>query len=564
MKRVVMIALIGIIFGFESCTFGAGTGITQQDFVSFLQEYESKAIPLSKESALAGFNASISGKDADYEKSAQASIASEKIYADTAAFARLKAFRDAGQVTDPLLKRQLDILYLSYLGNQIDTKTLEELVRRQTAISQKFYTGRVIVGGKTLSDNQVDSILKNSRNSAELEETWKASKQIGREIAAELIQLVKLRNQAARSVGFADYYEMQMKLGEQDPTEIEALFDQLDSLTRGAYDSLKSEIDSALAIRYNIPKGQLKPWHYQNRFFQEAPSIYAVDLDAFYRDKDPVAIARKYYAGIGLPVDSILAHSDLYERPGKYQHAYETDIDRSGDVRIVCNVRPDCGWMGTMLHELGHAVYDYYNDKQLPWLLRASAHSFTTEAVANFFNRLASNPEWLKQIAGVPGEDVDRVAADCKRMQKLGALVFSRWSQVMVRFERALYQNPDQDLNKLWWDLVQKYQGLTCPEGRNEPDWASKIHIADAPIYYHNYLIAELLASQLVETIGRKVINSPDPFNADFAGDPRIGKFLMDNIFHPGSRYTWNEMIERATGEKLTSVYYARQFIGVK
>lgn len=134
----------------------------------------------------------------------------------------------------------------------------------------------------------------------------------------------------------------------------------------------------------------------------------------------------------------------------------------------------------------------------------------------------------------------------------------------MVRFERALYENPDQNLNKLWWDLVEKYQGLTCPEGRDEPDWASKIHIADTPVYYHNYLIAELLASQLTETIGRKVLNSDDPFNADFAADPRIGKFLVDNIFHAGSRYPWNEMIERATGEKLTSVYYARQFIGGK
>lgn len=354
MKRVVLLAVMGILLGFACWTIGAGAGVTQQDFVSFLKEYESKAIPLSKASALAGFNASISGKDADYEKSAQASIESGKIYTDTAAFARLKAFREAGQITDPLLKRQLDILYLSYLGNQIDTKTLEELVRRQTAISQKFYTGRVTVGGKTLSDNQVDSILSHSTNSVELEETWKASKQIGREVAAELVELIKLRNQAARSLGFSNYYEMQLKLGEQEPSEIAALFDQLDGLTRDAFGALKGQIDSALAIRYKISKNQLRPWHYQNRFFQDAPAIYDVDLDEFYRDKDPVAISRKYYAGIGLPVDSILARSDLYERPGKYQHAYETDIDRLGDVRVVCNVRPDCDWMATMLHELGH------------------------------------------------------------------------------------------------------------------------------------------------------------------------------------------------------------------
>jgi peptidyl-dipeptidase A len=105
---------------------------------------------------------------------------------------------------------------------------------------------------------------------------------------------------------------------------------------------------------------------------------------------------------------------------------------------------------------------------------------------------------------------------------------------------------------------------LTRPEGRNEPDWAAKIHIATSAGNYHEYLMGELLASQLAETIGRKVLNAPDPFSLGFAGDPRIGKFLVDNVFRAGSRYPWNEMIERATGEKLTSVYYAKQFIGSK
>ncbi len=563
MKKGLLTIIIVIALGLAAGALEPGAGVTENDFRTFLNAFETKVIPLSKESALSGYNASLSGKNADYEKSSQASIAIGKIYADPATFAKIKGFKETGQITDPLLERQLDILYLAFLGTQIDSTTLEELIRRGNSISQKFYTYRTKVGDRILSDNQVDSILSYSNNSAELEATWKASKQIGSDIAPELIGLVKLRNQAAHTLGFANYYEMNLKLSEQDPAEIAALFDQLDSLTRGPFRTAKAQIDSTLSIRYGVPGDQLQPWHYQNRFFQEAPSIYAVNFDAYYRDKDPVALMRGYFAGIGLPVDSILAHSDLYERPGKYQHAYSTDIDRAGDVRIVCNVRPDCSWTGTLLHELGHGVYDYYGDRQLPWLLRGSAHAFTTEAVANFFGRLATNPQWLNEIVGVPKPEIDKVAGDCVRMQHLTQLVFSRWAQVMVRFERAMYENPDQDLNKLWWDMVEKYQGLHCPEGRNEADWASKIHLTDAPVYYHNYLIAELLASQFAETIGNKVLKVPDPFNSAFARDPRIGKFFAENVFYPGARYSWNEMIERATGEKLTSVYYARQFMGI-
>jgi peptidyl-dipeptidase A len=35
----------------------------------------------------------------------------------------------------------------------------------------------------------------------------------------------------------------------------------------------------------------------------------------------------------------------------------------------------------------------------------------------------------------------------------------------------------------------------------------------------------------------------------------------MDNIFTPGSRWFWNDMIGKATGEKLTARYYADQFV---
>jgi peptidyl-dipeptidase A len=564
MRKVALAAVIGLLLGLTACSPKTESGTPGQDVASFLRDYEAKVKPLTIASNLASFTATVSGKEEDYETSMQAQVALEKIHADTAAYARVAAFRESGQVTDPILRRELEIVYLAYKGGQIDPAMMEELIRRQTAIEQKFNTYRVQVGQRTINDNQVDSTLRYSINSQDLEETWKASKQIGAVVAPDLIALAKLRNQASTALGYANYYEMQLRLGEQDPAEVAALFDQLDSLTGDAYAVLKGQIDSALALRYGIPKDQLRPWHYQNRFFQEAPTIYHVDLDGFYRDKDPVELTRIYFAGIGVPVDSILAHSDLYERPGKYQHAQCYDIDNEGDVRAICNVRPDYYWMNTMLHELGHGIYSYYYDPQAPWILRDPAHALTTEAVANFFGRLAANPQWLEQVAGVSKERIEPVAAECRRMTRLEQLVFSRWAQVMVRFERAFYENPDQDLNKLWWDLVTKYQGLTPLPGRNEPDWASKIHLASAPVYYHNYLIAELLASQLAHTIGQTVLNAPDPYASGFCGDGRIGAFFVDKVFHLGRKYPWNEMIEKATGEKLTPVYYAKQFIGAE
>jgi peptidyl-dipeptidase A len=217
--------------------------------------------------------------------------------------------------------------------------------------------------------------------------------------------------------------------------------------------------------------------------------------------------------------------------------------------------------MNTMLHEFGHAVYDKNIDTTLPFILRDPAHTFTTEAIAMIMGRFSSNPQWLKDMAGISEEEKMKIAETCFKTLRLEQLVFSRWAQVMYRFEKEMYKNPDQDLNKLWWDLVEKYQMMKRPEGRNEPDWATKIHIATYPCYYHNYLLGELLASQLYYYIVGNVIKSDDYKFQSFAGNREVGNYLKEKIFMPGSRWYWNEMVEKATGEKLTAKYYAKQFV---
>ena len=145
-------------------------------------------------------------------------------------------------------------------------------------------------------------------------------------------------------------------------------------------------------------------------------------------------------------------------------------------------------------------------DMNLPYFLRTPAHTFTTEAIAMIFGRLSSNPYWLRDNAGISAKKLNASEQDVKNSLRLEQLVFSRWCQVMFRFEKSMYANPDQDLNKLWWDLAEKYQLLKKPEGRNNADWASKIHIALYPCYYHNYQLGELLASQLQAYINTHIL----------------------------------------------------------
>ena len=533
----------------------------EMEFKDFIKNLEAKYAPLYKDVCIASWNAETSGKEEEYAKAADLEFKMTKIFADKNDFAKVKKFKEEGNIKDELLKRQLDVIYNAYMGEQIDSAKTKAMIDLQSKISQAFNNFRPVVGNDTLSDNQVDSILRGSTDSKMLEATWSASKKSGAVVSAQVIELVKMRNEAAKELGFNNYHEMSLKLSEQDPAEIEKLFDELDSLTRDAFADLKNDIDSFFATRYKVKKEELMPWHYQNRFFQEAPNIYPVELDVYYKDKDIIDVTKNYYKGIGMDIDDMLKKSDMFERKGKNQHAFCMDVDKEGDVRVLCNTKNNSYWMNTLLHEFGHAVYSKYTDRQLPFFLRDAAHTFTTEAVAMFFGRLSSNPQWMVENLGISPEEAKKIADDCYKTLRLEQLTFSRWAQVMYRFEKGMYENPDQDLNKLWWDLVEKYQMLKRPEGRNEPDWASKIHIALYPCYYHNYLMGELLASQFSYYVAKNYYKTEDIRSLSFGKNEEVGKFMIDKVFKPGMKYEWNVMIEKATGEKLTAKYYAKQFV---
>jgi peptidyl-dipeptidase A len=332
-------------------------------------------------------------------------------------------------------------------------------------------------------------------------------------------------------------------------------------LTNRPFARLKGDLDEVLAGKYDVAVSELMPWHYHDPFFQETPMVYELDLDVYFEDKDVRDLAAEFYGGIGLPVDSILARSDLYEREGKNPHAFCEDMDREGDVRILCNLKNNEYWMEVILHELGHGVYFQYHNRGVPYLLREPAHTFTTEAIAMFFGRLSRNPVWMQQMLDLSDQQRAEVEKVSDRYAQLKQLIFARWAMVMYDFEKQLYANPDQDLNALWWRMVEKYQFVKKPEERDEPDWAAKIHLPLYPCYYHNYLLGELLASQLHNHITHKVLKLRSGKDIGYVGRRKAGLFLRAKIFERGAVYPWNEMIEKATGEPLTPKYFVAEFV---
>lgn len=546
------------------CLITSATSVAaQQDTTAaareFISQYEATVRPVEIELSLAWWEANTVGSDEAFAKKEAIDARMNELLSSKEAFEQLKQIR-AGKIGDPIVARQIDILYLIYLGKQVDLGLLNRMSAKANEIEKAFNQYRATVGEKSLTDSQVRDVLLKSKDSTERQQVWEASKGVGGEVVADLVQLVQMRNESARQLGFKNYHAMQLALNEQDPAQVLALFDELDALTREPFARAKAQMDATLAEQYGVGVDELQPWHYHDPFFQEPPSVYEVDLSGPFAKADILRVCREFYTGIGLPIDDVLERSDLYERPKKSPHAFCTDIDREGDVRVLANIVPNEYWMSTMLHELGHATYtSKFIPPSQPYLLRVNSHILTTEGVAMMFERFATEPAWLEAF-GITVADPNAYTASSRRMRRDKLLIFSRWCQVMLRFEMAMYENPEQDLNKLWWDLVEEYQLVQRPDGRNAPDFASKIHVVTAPAYYHNYMMGELFACQVHETICRELQLPGDPATAIYTREPAVGKFMIDMVYAPGAMLDWSELTKHATGEPLNAKAFAAEF----
>lgn len=472
------------------------------------------------------------------------------LLSDTHTFERLDAWDRNSAVADPLQKRELNVLIRAFKSNLLPKGLLEEIAHKESFLLQHYANFRPELQGKKVSENALRAILKKENDPHIRKMAWETSKQIGELLAPLILELIALRNEAAKALGYTDYFTMQLVLQEVDKEWLFSTLEELAKASDAAYSKVVQEIEASQCTRFGVQKEDLGPWAWSEPFGQEDP-VDSAALDSLVEGIDMLAVCKSFYEQMGIDVSGILERSDMYERPGKNQHAFCTHIDREGDVRTLNNLQPTIKWLETLLHELGHAVYEMGFDPRLPWLLREPPHMLTTEAMALIAGRQAYRYNALQFLVGNREEALMHKGEESLKRRQL---IFSRWVLVMTHFEIALYENPQQNLNALWWSLVEKYQKIRRPLGRERKcDWASKYHIGLAPVYYYSYLLGEMLASALEEAIERET-------GSRELTHKKAGQFLQEKLFHPGNSLRWDILIERAIGKPLSADAWIKQF----
>lgn len=508
----------------------------------------------SKRRAEAAWRLATTGSDEAAKTLAKESIALDRLLADPETWLSVRRFVQDGATSDAALDRSLVLLEKQMATRQGDRSVREEILRKEAELRRVYGTfrGRIDDVGHAFSD--LERILQESDDVALRKKAWEASKQVGAEVRDQVVELVQLRNQVARSLGHRDHFAMELELQELSEDKLFATLAKLEKATRTPFRTRKAVHDAELARRFDCSANEIRPWHYSNPFFQSVGVPPSLKLDDHYADKDLVDLAVRFFDGLGMNLRPVVERSDLSPRADKDEHAFCTVIDRmSKDIRVLANLRPSERSMRTLLHELGHAAYDRYITQ--PWLLARPAHTLMTEAIAMLMGRQSVDLEFLLEYVELPAFEVTPLSGEVRRFQCFRMQTFTRWVLVVTHFERELYADPTRaDLDALWWELKQKYQLVTPPEGRDAPDWAAKRHLALNPVYYQNYIYGEMVASQLRHVIIERA-RTNSIVDSLFAGE-----FLIEEVFAHGASKRWDVLVEHATGEPLDPQHFVREF----
>ena len=375
------------------------------------------------------------------------------------------------------------------------------------------------------------------------------------------LDLVRLRNRFARSLGYTNYFEL--KLQKNERLETPALLRLLDDFVRHT-DAANARALADLRARHG--DAATAPWNL--RFHASGDVIRR--LDPYL----PFGLALRRWIDsfrrLGIQFRGATMQLDLLERAGKHQNGFchgpvpswvtETGRWIPAAINFTAEAKPDQVGSGirainTLFHEGGHAAHFANVVQNSPCF--SQEYPPTSMAYAEtqsmFCDQLLSDPDWMMRYAvSADGQRIppalilDRIASS-QPMRAFDA----RSIAVVPYFESTLYQMADDDLTpervlSLARDTEVRVLGvesprplLAIPHLLNQESAAS----------YQGYLLAYMAVAQtrahLIGTLGYLTDN------------PAVGPTLAAHYWAPGNSVDHNQMLRGLTGEGFSARYLA-------
>ena len=133
---------------------------TESEARAWVEAHAARAAELENASNLASWEAATKGTEAALRAAADTRAAARRQYCDPEGAAAVTSFLASPAVTDPLLRRQLTLLDLSYRAHRLPEAVIDELSERESELERVFYTFRPEFEGKEVSNNELLDVLR--------------------------------------------------------------------------------------------------------------------------------------------------------------------------------------------------------------------------------------------------------------------------------------------------------------------------------------------------------------------------------------------------------------------
>jgi peptidyl-dipeptidase A len=451
----------------------------------------------------------------------------------------------------------------------------QELSDIRARLNSAYSTAKFTYNGKSLTLDDMEDILRTSRDPNETRVLWEGWRSVSSpQMKGDYTKLVMLANEGSRELGYADTGALWRSWYDMPADAFAAKTDVLWHQVEPLYNKLHCYVRAKLNAKYGDsvqPKTGLiradltgnmwgQDWGNINDIVQPAggPGLgYDLTASLVSHGYDPVKmvhVADNWYQSIGFaPEPATFWERSQITRPRDRDvicHASAWDVDAKNDIRLKACITVTADDFYTVHHELGHNMYQRaYNDQ--PYLFQGGANDGFHEAIGDFAGLNALTPDYLKRLGlidTVPGADADLPYLLKMALSKIAilpfALIVDKWRWGV--FSGAI---TPEHYNDAWWDLVEKYQGLTPPGPRpaNAFDPGAKFHVANNTPYTR-YFLAEIYEFQFYRAACR-LAGWRGPLNrCNIFGNKDVGA-KFNAMLEMGRSKPWPEELATFTGE---------------
>lgn len=430
---------------------------------------------------------------------------------------------------------------------------LESKIERFLASQKEGYIDPHTGNFTDASRLKMRMIMRTNPDEAVRKSCFEALSELATRATDDYIEVVNLRNQFAKALGFEDFYAYKLKINEgMTKKEVFDIFDDIYKKTGNTFHQLKE-------LEKSSKPGLRKPWNFG---FMMSGS-FTKEEDPYYQFEDALMLWGRSFAALGIDFKDGTLRLDLLDRPGKYNNGFchyptivnfENGKRNPGAANLTCNVvngQVGAGFQGgnTLFHECGHAA-DRLNSEEVETCLNTEwppASTAWAETHSQFLDTMYSSIEWRTRYTknaernSYPFDLFERKARQVRLLapHELHHIMF------VSEFEKLIYEATNLTREKVL-EIARRMSKKYLDFSEESIMVLSVPHIYDweSSGYYHAYGLAILALQQW-----RKYFYDKYGFIVD---NPEVGR-EMTEVWKLGSSKNFAEFVKLATGKELSS-----------